>query len=158
MTLFGSCSALQVNLAELNSHCWIESVLLNTVFSLLFSPDFSLAKHLSMKHAVKICQARILILSRNLTHIRNEKMKYIDMQSCLIKPAGSNSPMTRTAREVQNERAFDTASHRALGSPGGSAGEEFACNVGDLGSIPGLGRSPGGGMATHSSIPAWENS
>ena len=24
-------------------------------------------------------------------------------------------------------------------------GEEFTCNAGDLGSIPGLGRSPGGG-------------
>ena len=31
------------------------------------------------------------------------------------------------------------------GFPGGSDGNEFACNVGDLGSIPGLGRSPGGG-------------
>ena len=29
--------------------------------------------------------------------------------------------------------------------PGGSAGKESACNVGDLGSIPGLGRSPGEG-------------
>ena len=29
--------------------------------------------------------------------------------------------------------------------PGGSDGKEFTCNVGDLGSIPGLGRSPGGG-------------
>ena len=27
--------------------------------------------------------------------------------------------------------------------PGGSAGKESACNAGDLGSIPGLGRSPG---------------
>ena len=36
--------------------------------------------------------------------------------------------------------------------PGGSDGKESAYNVGDLGSIPGLGRSPGGGMATHSSI------
>ena len=27
----------------------------------------------------------------------------------------------------------------------GSDGKESACNVGDLGSIPGLGRSPGGG-------------
>ena len=26
----------------------------------------------------------------------------------------------------------------------------------DMGSVPGSGRSPGGGMATHSSIPAWE--
>ena len=28
--------------------------------------------------------------------------------------------------------------------------KKSACNAGDLGSIPGLGRSPGGGMATHS--------
>ena len=28
-----------------------------------------------------------------------------------------------------------------LSFPGGSAGKESACNVGDLGSIPGLGRS-----------------
>ena len=32
-----------------------------------------------------------------------------------------------------------------LGFPGGSDGEESACNAGDLGSIPGLGRSPGEG-------------
>ena len=34
--------------------------------------------------------------------------------------------------------------HWTWGFPGGSAGKEFACNVGDLGSVPGLGRSPGG--------------
>ena len=40
--------------------------------------------------------------------------------------------------------------------PGGSDGKESACNAGDLGSIPGLGRCPGGeSMATHSSILAW---
>ena len=32
-----------------------------------------------------------------------------------------------------------------LGFPGGLAGKESACNVGNLGSIPGLGRSPGEG-------------
>ena len=32
-----------------------------------------------------------------------------------------------------------------LGFPGGSADKESTCNVGDLGSIPGLGRSPGEG-------------
>ena len=31
------------------------------------------------------------------------------------------------------------------GFPCGSAGKEFACNLGDLGSIPGLGRAPGEG-------------
>ena len=29
--------------------------------------------------------------------------------------------------------------------PGGSEGKASTCNVGDLGSIPGLGRCPGGG-------------
>ena len=42
-----------------------------------------------------------------------------------------------------------------LGFPCGSAGKESACNTGDLGSIPGLGKSPGEGKATHSSILAW---
>ena len=32
-----------------------------------------------------------------------------------------------------------------LGFPCGSAGKESACNAGDLGSVPGLGRSPGEG-------------
>ena len=32
-----------------------------------------------------------------------------------------------------------------LGFPCGSAGKESACNAGDLGSIPGLERSPGEG-------------
>ena len=32
-----------------------------------------------------------------------------------------------------------------LGFPGGSDGKESTCNVGDLGLIPGLGRSPGEG-------------
>ena len=32
-----------------------------------------------------------------------------------------------------------------LGFPGGSAGKESACNAGDLGLTPGLGRSPGEG-------------
>ena len=36
-------------------------------------------------------------------------------------------------------------------------GNESACNAGDPGSIPGLGRSPGevNGMTSHSSILAW---
>ena len=41
------------------------------------------------------------------------------------------------------------------GFPGGSDGKESACNVGDPGSVPRLGRSHGEGMATHSSILAW---
>ena len=42
--------------------------------------------------------------------------------------------------------------------PGWFSGKESACNAGDgdAGLVPGLGRSRGGGMATHSSILAWE--
>ena len=39
------------------------------------------------------------------------------------------------------------------GFPCGSDGKESSCNAGDLGLIPGSGRSPG--VATHSSILAW---
>ena len=42
-----------------------------------------------------------------------------------------------------------------MGFPGGSAGKESACNVEDLGLIPGLERSPGEEMATYSHILAW---
>ena len=35
--------------------------------------------------------------------------------------------------------------HRKRGFPGGSAGKESTCSAGDLGSIPGLGSSPGEG-------------
>jgi len=38
-----------------------------------------------------------------------------------------------------------------LGFPGGSDGTESTCNVGDLGLIPGLGRSPEGGHGN----PLW---
>ena len=42
-----------------------------------------------------------------------------------------------------------------VGLPWSSAVEEFACNSGDPSLIPGSGRSPGEGMATHSCILAW---
>ena len=45
--------------------------------------------------------------------------------------------------------------HIKGGFPGGSDGKESACNAGDLGSIPGLGRSLEKEMATLSSILAW---
>ena len=46
---------------------------------------------------------------------------------------------------IQNEsgRAKYTRLGVKKGFPCGSAGKESACSVGDLGSIPGLGRSPG---------------
>ena len=43
-----------------------------------------------------------------------------------------------------------------MGFPGGSDGKESACNVGDLGLIPGSEDPLEKGMATNASILAWE--
>ena len=45
-----------------------------------------------------------------------------------------------------------------LGFPGGSAGKESSCSVGDLGSIPGLGKSPGEGICYPLQYSGLENS
>ena len=45
-----------------------------------------------------------------------------------------------------------------MGFPGGSTGKESAYNVGDLGSIPGLGRSPGIGNGKPPQYSCLENS
>ena len=44
-----------------------------------------------------------------------------------------------------------------MGFPGGSDGEESTCNAGDLGSIPRLGRSPGGGHGNPLQYSCLEN-
>ena len=45
-----------------------------------------------------------------------------------------------------------------LDFPGGSAGKESTCNAGDLGSIPGLGKFPGGGKGYPLQYSGLENS
>ena len=60
-------------------------------------------------------------------------------------PAMQETPVQSLGREDPLEMGF----------PGGSVGKESACNAGDLGSIPGLGRSPEEGKAAHSSVLAW---
>ena len=44
-----------------------------------------------------------------------------------------------------------------LGFPGGSDDKESACSAGDLGSIHGLGRSPGGGHGNSLQYSSLEN-
>ena len=44
-----------------------------------------------------------------------------------------------------------------LSCPGGSDGKESTCNVGDLGSFPGLGRSPGAGHSNPLQYSCLEN-
>ena len=44
-----------------------------------------------------------------------------------------------------------------MGFPGGSDSKDSACNAGDLGSIPGLGRSPGEGHGNSFKYSCLEN-
>ena len=44
-----------------------------------------------------------------------------------------------------------------VGFPGGLDGKESSCNARDLGSIPGLGRSPGGGHGNPFQYSSLEN-
>jgi len=50
------------------------------------------------------------------------------------------------------------AKQAASGFPGGSVGRQSACSVGDLGLIPGLGRSPGEGNSYPLQYSVLENS
>ena len=56
--------------------------------------------------------------------------------------------MTIKGEQVKSPVAF----------PGYSVGKESACNAGDLGSIPGSGRSPGEGNDNPLQYPCLENS
>ena len=52
---------------------------------------------------------------------------------------------THTHTHPPNKDIMKPNTHSMHIFPGGSAGKESACNAGDPGSVPQLGRSPGGG-------------
>ena len=56
--------------------------------------------------------------------------------------------------EKQREACSDS---RSMGFPGGSDSKEFTCNAEDLGSVPGLGRSPAGGHSNPLQYSCLEN-
>ena len=58
---------------------------------------------------------------------------------------GALQSTVHSVPESQKTEATLHTHYLYLGFPGGSDGKEIACNMGDLGSIPGLGRSPGEG-------------
>ena len=60
-------------------------------------------------------------------------------------PAMQETLVLFLSREDPLKKGWTTLTPVFLGFPGGSSGKESACNAGDLGSIPGLRRSPGGG-------------
>ena len=61
-------------------------------------------------------------------------------------------------KENEFEFYFGSFSVHNLGFPGGSDGKESVSNAGDAGSIPGSGRSPGGGRGNPLQHSCLENS
>ena len=71
-------------------------------------------------------------------------------------PATQETPIQFLDREDPPEEGM-AATPVFFIFPGGSDGKESACNAGDLGSIPGLGRSPGGGYGNPLQYSCVEN-
>ena len=65
--------------------------------------------------------------------------------------SGADSLPPPCSRLTQPAHTWSDCFYQVLG---GSDGKESACSAGDPASVPGLGRSPEKGMATHSSILA----
>ena len=61
------------------------------------------------------------------------------------------------ANEDVNKLAFLHCQGEYRGFPGSLDAKESACNVGDLGSIPGLGKSPEGGHGNQLQYSCLEN-
>ena len=66
----------------------------------------------------------------------------VKRQELCLKPV---SPKQRTSSTCSSWDVFGRSLDLVLGFPGGSDGKASACNAGDPGLIPGLGRSPGDG-------------
>ena len=62
------------------------------------------------------------------------------------------------APELSSIRIYGLCLPASWGFPSGSVGKESACNAGDLGSIPGSGRSPGEGNGNPLQYSCLENS
>ena len=61
-------------------------------------------------------------------------------------------------RHWESGRQIKAPAQLCSGFPGGLDGKESACNAGDPGSVPGLGRSPGEGTGNPLQYSCMENS
>ena len=71
--------------------------------------------------------------------------------------SGGNSWSVEKSTDEERQTLARTISATDLVFPSGSDGKESACKAGDLGSTPGLGRSPGGGNGNRFQYSCLEN-
>ena len=90
----------------------------------------------------------------NPRYIPTPKTLYMNAHSKLLTIAKKVKTACMSIDEQINKMWYI---HTVEGSPGGSNGKESACNVGDLGSIPGLGRSPAAGHGNPLQYSCLEN-
>ena len=102
-----------------------------------------------------------LHIMRNIVHTSWAKYRDVPQQVFYVSPLGKPGFLRSSARKESTCNAggsrFDSWVRKIpwgrdrlpspvfMGFPGGSDGKESTCNSGDLGSMPGLGRSPGEG-------------
>ena len=82
-----------------------------------------------------------------MSHSRTKKKRKKERKKSKIFNLKKRERETVNFRQVQREKGF----------PGGSDGKESTCGARDLGSIPGLGRSPGGGHGNPLQYSCLEN-
>ena len=98
-----------------------------------------------------------------LRHAKSDKsLKHpvvAKQRQCVKRRAWPSRSFCRGARRWKGwTRPLAPTPNIFLGSPSGSFGKESACNVEDLGSVPGLGRSPGEGNDNPLQYSCLENS
>ena len=92
-----------------------------------------------MAHLIIQCSLHFLVTITTYIYLRTSLVA----QQVKNLPAMQNMPVQLLHQEDPLEDRLPTPVF--LGFPGGSGGKESTHNTGDLGSIPGLRKSPGGG-------------
>ena len=78
-------------------------------------------------------------------HINSNQNSFIHWWEWQRKSLVTQEGLGRFFKKKLNQWDIYECAPESKGFPAGSDGKEIACNVGDLGSIPGSGRPPGGG-------------
>jgi len=87
----------------------------------------------------------------------SQSLQALQIREVLSLSGRASSELEMLSSHLQGNGLISSET-RGSGFPGGSAGKEFTCNGGDLGLIPGLGRSPGEGKGYPFQYSGLENS
>ena len=115
------------------------------------------------KHSARICGALITCQARPGPRMQLRRCQYGPDRSSLSTPS-TELPFRITHRLNSFVAGSLLCSYNCYfltykqGFPGGSERKEFTCHRGDLGSVPGLGRSPGEGNSHPLQYSGLENS